>query len=150
MGIRGLSQIETPPLNRLPVQTYVSEKSWALIKQVIERELSRNGQVFYLHNRTENIYEIASTLQTLLPNARIGVGHGQMDKNDLEDVMTDFVEKKYDILVCTTIIETGIDIPNANTIIIENADKFGLAQLYQIKEVNVSHMLIFFIQKIVR
>lgn len=72
-------------------------------------------------------------MQTLLPNARIGVGHGQMDKNDLEDVMTDFVEKKYDILVCTTIIETGIDIPNANTIIIENADKFGLAQLYQIK-----------------
>ena len=133
MGIRGLSQIETPPLNRLPVQTYVSEKSWALIKQVIERELSRNGQVFYLHNRTENIYEIASTLQTLLPHARIGVGHGQMDKTELEDVMTDFVEKKYDILVCTTIIETGIDIPNANTIIIENADKFGLAQLYQIK-----------------
>ncbi len=128
MGIRGLSQIETPPLNRLSVQTYVSEKSWALIKQVIERELSRNGQVFYLHNRTENIYETASTLQTLLPNARIGVGHGQMDKNDLEDVMTDFVQKKYDILVCTTIIETGIDIPNANTIIIENADKFGLAQ----------------------
>ena len=135
MGIRGLSQIETPPLNRLPVQTYVSEKSWALIKQVIERELSRNGQVFYLHNRTENIYEIASTLQTLLPNARIGVGHGQMDKNDLEDVMTDFVEKKYDILVCTTIIETGIDIPNANTIIIENADKFGLAQLIRSKVV---------------
>ena len=133
MGIRGLSQIETPPLNRLPVQTYVSEKSWALIKQVIERELSRNGQVFYLHNRTENIYETASTLQTLLPNARIGVGHGQMDKTELEDVMTDFVDKKYDILVCTTIIETGIDIPNANTIIIENADKFGLAQLYQIK-----------------
>ena len=133
MGIRGLSQIETPPLNRLPVQTYVSEKSWPLIKQVIERELSRNGQVFYLHNRTENIYEIASTLQTLLPHARIGVGHGQMDKTELEDVMTDFVEKKYDILVCTTIIETGIDIPNANTIIIENADKFGLAQLYQIK-----------------
>ena len=133
MGIRGLSQIETLPLNRLPVQTYVSEKSWPLIKQVIERELSRNGQVFYLHNRTENIYEIASTLQTLLPHARIGVGHGQMDKTELEDVMTDFVEKKYDILVCTTIIETGIDIPNANTIIIENADKFGLAQLYQIK-----------------
>ena len=153
MGIRGLSQIETPPLNRLPVQTYVSEKSWALIKQVIERELSRNGQVFYLHNRTENIYEIASTLQTLLPHARIGVGHGQMDKTELEDVMTDFVEKKYDILVCTTIIETGIDIPNANTIIIENADKFGLAQLIRSKvvlvEVHVLRMLIFSIQKIV-
>ena len=133
MGIRGLSQIETPPLNRLPVQTYVSEKSWALIKQVIERELSRNGQVFYLHNRTDNIYEIATTLQTLLPNARIGIGHGRMDKTELEDVMEDFVEKKYDVLVCTTIIETGIDIPNANTIIIENADKFGLSQLYQIK-----------------
>ena len=133
MGIRGLSQIETPPLNRLPVQTYVSEYSPPLVKQVIERELARDGQVFYLHNRTENIYETASQIQSLVPDARIGVGHGQMNKEELEDVMQEFVDHQYDILVCTTIIETGIDIPNANTILVEDADHFGLAQLYQIK-----------------
>lgn len=133
MGIRGLSQIETPPLNRLPVQTYVVEKNHALIRQVIERELGRNGQVFYLYNRTENIEAVANAIQSLVPKARIGIGHGQMKKEALENVMNDFINKKYDILVCTTIIETGIDIPNANTIIVEDADHFGLAQLYQIK-----------------
>lgn len=133
MGIRGLSQIETPPLNRLPVQTYVMEKNEQLIKQVIERELGRHGQVFYLHNRTENIESVAHHLARIIPHARIGVGHGQMTKEQLEDVMQAFVNKEYDVLVCTTIIETGIDIPNANTIIIEDADRFGLSQLYQIK-----------------
>ncbi len=133
MGMRGLSQIETPPQNRLPVQTYVMEKSNQLIKQVIERELGRKGQVFYLHNRTENIVSVANHIQRMVPHAKVGVGHGQMKKEELEDVMQSFVDKEYDILVCTTIIETGIDIPNANTIIIEDADKFGLAQLYQIK-----------------
>lgn len=133
MGVRGLSQIETPPMNRLPVQTYVAEMNPPLVRQVIERELARGGQVFYLHNRTENIMETAAMIQNMLPNARIGIGHGQMKKEELEDVMNDFVEHHYDILVCTTIIETGIDIPNANTIIVEDADRFGLAQLYQIK-----------------
>lgn len=133
MGIRGLSQIDTPPLNRLPVQTYVVEKNGALIKQVIERELARSGQVFYLHNKTSDITSIANYISALVPQARIGIGHGQMNKEQLEDVMQSFVDKEYDILVCTTIIETGIDIPNANTILVEDADRFGLAQLYQIK-----------------
>lgn len=133
MGIRGLSQIETPPLNRLPVQTYVVEKNGALIKQVIERELARDGQVFYLHNKTSDISSIATYLSTLVPSARIAIGHGQMQKEQLEDVMQSFINKEYNVLVCTTIIETGIDIPNANTILVEDADRFGLAQLYQIK-----------------
>lgn len=133
MGIRGLSQIETPPLNRMPVQTYVMKKNDALIKQVIERELGRNGQVFYLYNRTETIEQVAKNVQQLVPQARVGVGHGRMNKDTLERVMQRFIDKEYDILVCTTIIETGIDIPNANTIIIEDADRFGLSQLYQIK-----------------
>lgn len=133
MGIRGLSQIETPPLNRLPVQTYVLEKSEQLIKQVIERELARNGQVFYLYNRTSNIESVANRIARMIPDARVAIGHGKMTKDQLENVMQSFVDKEYDILICTTIIETGIDIPNANTIIIEDADKFGLAQLYQIK-----------------
>lgn len=133
MGIRGLSQIETPPLNRMPVQTYVMEKNDALIKQVIERELGRNGQIFYLYNRTESIEQVAKNIQQLVPQARIGIGHGQMNKDTLERVMQRFIDKEYDILVCTTIIETGIDISNANTIIIEDADRFGLSQLYQIK-----------------
>lgn len=133
MGIRGLSQIETPPLNRMPVQTYVMEKSEQLVKQVIERELGRHGQVFYLYNKTANIESVANHIARMIPHARVGVGHGQMTKEQLEEVMQAFTDKQYDILVCTTIIETGIDIPNANTIIIEDADKFGLSQLYQIK-----------------
>ena len=133
MGIRGLSQIETPPLNRLPVQTYVMEKSEQLIKQVIERELGRKGQVFYLYNKTSNIESVANHIARMVPSARVGIGHGKMTRTQLEDVMQAFTDKEYDVLVCTTIIETGIDIPNANTIIIEDADKFGLSQLYQIK-----------------
>ena len=133
MGIRGLSQIETPPKNRLPVQTYVIEKNNVLIKQVIERELARDGQVFYLYNRTQEIENVAYNIASTIPNAKVAIGHGQMNKDDLEDVMLRFMNKEFNVLVCTTIIETGIDIPNANTIIVEDADKFGLAQLYQIR-----------------
>lgn len=133
MGIRGLSQIETPPKNRLPVQTYVIEKNNTLIKQVIERELSRDGQVFYLYNRTQEIENVAYNIASTIPNAKVAIGHGQMNKDDLEDVMMQFMNKEFNVLVCTTIIETGIDIPNANTIIVEDADRFGLAQLYQIR-----------------
>lgn len=133
MGIRGLSQIETPPKNRQPVQTYVIEKNNLLIKQIIERELARDGQVFYLYNRTSQISNVAYNIGLTVPEARVAIGHGQMDKNELEDVMMRFVNKEFNVLVCTTIIETGIDIPNANTIIVEDADKFGLSQLYQIK-----------------
>ena len=133
MGIRGLSTINTPPKNRFPVQTFVIEKSPTMLKQIIERELARDGQVFYLYNRTEDINRVASEIARTIPNAKVGVGHGKMDKNDLEDVMDSFIKKEFNILVCTTIIETGIDIPNANTMIVEDADYFGLSQLYQIK-----------------
>ncbi|MDD8048307.1 MAG: transcription-repair coupling factor [Thomasclavelia sp.] len=133
MGIRGLSQIETPPKDRLPVQTYVIEKNNVLLKQVIERELARGGQVFYLHNKTDQLVNIGYNIQRMVPDAKIAIAHGQMDKDDIEDVMQDFVEGKYNVLVCTTIIETGIDIPNANTMIVDQADHFGLSQLYQIR-----------------
>lgn len=133
MGIRGLSTINTPPKNRYPVQTYVVEKSAGLIKQAIERELARDGQVFYLYNKTEDINRVASELEMKIPGAKVAVGHGQMDKVTLENVMNSFIKKEFNVLVCTTIVETGIDIPNANTMIIEDADRFGLSQLYQIK-----------------
>ena len=133
MGIRGLSKIDTPPKNRLPVQTYVVEKNDTLIKQVIERELARDGQVFYLYNHTDRIANVAYKIASTVPNAKVAIGHGQMDKNELEDVMLRFMNKEFNVLICTTIIETGIDIPNANTMIVEDADKFGLAQLYQIR-----------------
>lgn len=133
IGIRSLSQLNTPPKNRMSVQTYVIEKNWSLMKEVIERELSRNGQVFYLFNNVQEIYLVAARLQKELKGANVGVAHGKMHREDIEDVMMKFTNKEYQILVCTTIIETGIDIPNANTILIENADRFGLSQLYQIK-----------------
>ncbi|WP_249029718.1 transcription-repair coupling factor [Tannockella kyphosi] len=133
MNIRGLSQIDTPPKDRMPVQTYVVEKNQTLIKQVIERELARQGQVFYLYNHTSEIQNVAYRLSLELPNARIAIGHGKMHKDELENVMLQFTNREYDILVCTTIIETGIDIPNANTIIVDQANHFGLSQLYQIK-----------------
>ncbi len=133
VGIRSLSQLNTPPVNRLSVQTYVIEKDYGLIKEVIERELSRNGQVFYVYNKVKNIYSVANKLAKDMKGVRFGVAHGQMSKEDLEDVMLQFTNKEYDVLICTTIIETGIDIPNANTILVEDADKFGLSQLYQIK-----------------
>ncbi len=133
VGIRQLSQLETPPMNRYSVQTYVVEKNDGLIQSAIEKELSRNGQVFYLYNNIEQIYNRVRKLQHLLPDARIGCVHGQMGKEDIEDIMLRFNEHDLDVLVCTTIVENGIDVPNANTILIEDAQNFGLAQIYQIK-----------------
>ena len=133
MGARDMSTIDTAPLNRLPVQTAVCPYNEELIARAIERELARNGQVFFLHNRVSTIHKMAETLQRLAPKARIVVGHGQMDKADLECVMRDFINGQADILLSTTIIESGIDIPNANTIIIDRADRFGLADLYQLR-----------------
>lgn len=133
MGARDLSVIETPPTDRLPIQTFVQPFDEELIRTSINRELERGGQVFYLHNRIQSIEKTAQMLQELCPRANIGIGHGQMDKTDLEKIMTRFVSGEYDILVCTTIIESGLDIPNCNTMIIEAADRFGLAQLYQLR-----------------
>ena len=133
VGIRSLSLIETPPMNRYPVQTYVVEENKQIIKDAIYKELSRNGQVFILYNRVQSIEEERSRIQSLVPEARIAIAHGQMTKNELENVIIDFTNHEYDVLVCTTIIETGIDIPNVNTLIIMDADRFGLSQLYQIR-----------------
>lgn len=133
IGIRSLSLLETPPLNRYSVQTYVVEKDKNLIKDAIQKELSRNGQVFYLHNNIEQIYNIARTIQNLIPEARVGIVHGKLGKEEIEDIMQRFTDKELDILVCTTIVENGIDIPNVNTILVDNAQDFGLAQIYQIK-----------------
>lgn len=132
-GIKDMSVINTPPKNRLPVKTFVGEFNETAVKNAIIHELDRDGQVFYLYNRVETIEEFRLQLQTLVPNARIGIGHAQLDEHVLEQVMVDFAEKAYDILLCSTIIESGLDIPNANTIIIHDADKFGLAQLYQLR-----------------
>lgn len=133
VGIRSLSQLETPPLNRMPVQTYVIEKDFKIVKEIIQRELARDGQVFYLYNNVNEIYNVATKLHEELPDVSIGVAHGKMHRDEIEDVMLQFTDNHYQVLVCTTIIETGIDIPNANTIIIDEADHFGLSQLYQIK-----------------
>ena len=133
IGIRQLSQLETPPDNRYNVQTYVVEKNRSLVVDAIEKELSRDGQVFYLYNNIEKIYNVARTLQSEIKDAKIGIVHGKMNRDDIEDVMMRFTNKELNILVCTTIIENGIDIPNANTILIDNAQDFGLAQIYQIK-----------------
>lgn len=133
MGARDLSVIETAPRERLPIQTVVRTYDTALVRDAIRHELARGGQVFYLHNRVDTIYQVAELLKNLVPEAKIAVGHGQMDERELECVMTDFVAGAFDVLVCTTIIETGLDIPNCNTIIIEGADRFGLSQLYQLR-----------------
>ena len=132
-GIRDLSVIETPPEDRLPIQTRVAEASAGLVRDAILRELDRGGQVFYVHNRVETIEAQAEQLRRLLPGARIVVGHGQMGEGALEKVMLTFADGNADILVCTTIIESGLDIPNANTIVIDRADTLGLAQLYQLR-----------------
>ncbi|MEY8602041.1 transcription-repair coupling factor [Staphylococcus shinii] len=133
LGVRDLSVIETPPENRFPVQTYVLEQNTNFIKEALERELSRDGQVFYLYNKVQSIYEKREQLQMLMPDANIGVAHGQMNERDLEETMLSFINHEYDIIVTTTIIETGVDVPNANTLIIEDADRFGLSQLYQLR-----------------
>ncbi len=133
IGIRGLSTLDTPPQNRYPVQTYVVHKSDNLIEEVIMRELERNGQVFYLFNNVDFIHSVARKIENRIPYARVGVAHGQMNRDEIEDVMYRFYSNEINVLICTTIIETGLDIPNANTIIIDNAQNFGLSQLYQIK-----------------
>lgn len=132
-GIKDMSVINTPPKNRLPIKTYVGQWNENMVKNAIIHELDREGQVFYLYNRVESIEEFKFHLQKLVPNARIAVGHGQMDEKQLEEVIVDFANNEYDILLATTIIENGIDIPNANTMIIHDADRFGLAQLYQLR-----------------
>ncbi len=132
-GIRDMSILEDPPTDRHPVQTYVIEHDDGIIAQAIEREMRRGGQVYYLYNRVDGIEKKAAKLKELLPDARIGIGHGKMGEDELSEVWRQLLEGEIDILVCTTIIETGVDVPNANTLIIENADKLGLAQLHQIR-----------------
>ncbi len=132
-GIRDMSIVGTPPEERLAVKTYVGTYDPALVRQVILRELERNGQVFFVHNRVQTIALAARRLEELVPEARIAIAHGQMPEEQLEKVMTDFISGKYDILVTTTIIQLGLDMPNVNTLIVDQADKFGLAQLYQLR-----------------
>ncbi len=132
-GIRSLSLIETPPVNRYPVQTYVLAENNQIIKDAIYKELSRKGQVFILYNNIDNMELKKQELERLVPDAKIIYAHGKMDKTTIENVMLKFINKEFDILLCTTIIETGIDIPNVNTLIIMDADHFGLSQLYQIR-----------------
>lgn len=132
-GIKDMSLINTPPKNRLPIKTFVGEFNETSLKNAITHELDRDGQIFYLYNRVESIEEFKLQLQKLVPSARIVVGHAQLNEHALEKVMVDFANKEFDILLCTTIIESGLDIPNANTIIIHDADRFGLAQLYQLR-----------------
>ena len=133
LGIRDLSIIETPPENRFPVQTYVLEKNPLFIKEAIEREMARGGQVFLLYNRIENIEKVAQEISGLVEDVSIGIAHGRMNESELEDVMLGFLEGEYDVLVSTTIIETGVDIPNVNTLIVYDADRMGLSQLYQLR-----------------
>jgi transcription-repair coupling factor (superfamily II helicase) len=132
-GARDLSVIETPPTNRHPIQTIVRTYDEKVVIDAVRHEIRRGGQVFYLHNRVQTIDLVAARLRQIMPDLRIGIGHGQMDAHELEQVMTDFVAGGYHMLVCTTIIESGLDIPNCNTIIIEGADRFGLSQLYQLR-----------------
>lgn len=132
-GIRSLALIETPPKERFPIQTYVLEESRLIIKDAIYKELSRDGQVFILYNSVERILDKVNEISNLVPEAKIGYAHGQMSKTELENVMNDFIHGKFNVLICTTIIETGIDIPNVNTLIILDASRYGLSQLYQIR-----------------
>jgi len=133
VGVKDMSTIETPPLNRLPVETVVSAYDERIIRAAIDRELERQGQVFFLHNRVASIERVRDRIVHLCPQARVEIGHGQMDADELEAVMARFIAGKTDVLVCTTIIESGLDIPNANTIVIDRADQFGLADLYQLR-----------------
>ena len=133
LGIRDMSVIYEPPQNRRPVQTYVLEYDREVIKEAITKELERNGQVFYLYNKVEDIEKKALEIDELVPEAKVEYAHGKMSGKQLEEIMERFINKEVNVLVCTTILESGIDIPNANTIIVENADRLGLAQLYQIR-----------------
>ena len=133
LGVRAMSKIDTAPQERMPVQTYVAPFDNDVVKELIERELGRNGQVFYLRNNISTIYQCANKLAKMLPDARIAVGHGKMSREEIEDVMYRFYNGEIDVLVCTSIIENGIDVPNANMIIVEDSERYGLSQLYQIK-----------------
>jgi len=133
LGVRDLSVIETPPENRYPIQTYVMENNPGAIREAIEREMARGGQVFYLYNRIDTIERKVEEIQALVPDARVAYAHGQMTEVQLENTLYDFIERQYDVLVTTTIIETGVDIPNANTLFVENADYMGLSTLYQLR-----------------
>ncbi len=133
LGLRDLSVIETPPKDRLSIQTVVAHFEPGLIKAAIEQELGRGGQVYFLHNRVDSIWARAAQIQELAPAARIGVGHGQMGEAELERVMLGFMRREFDVLVCTTIVENGLDIPLANTMVIENAERYGLSELYQLR-----------------
>lgn len=133
VGVRDTSLLETPPEERFPVQTYVLEEDPVLIREAVRRELNRGGQVYFVHNRVVDLDRLAGWLQNLVPEARIGVAHGQMKEDELEQVMLEFMEGSYDVLVCTTIVETGLDISNVNTLIVKDADHFGLSQLYQLR-----------------
>jgi transcription-repair coupling factor (superfamily II helicase) len=132
-GIRDLSVLATAPEERLPVRTFVTGDDDHLAREVMMRELDRGGQVFYVHNRVHGIQAAAERVRRLAPEARVAVAHGQLPERDLAQVMLDFIQRRYDILVCTTIIESGLDIPTANTILVQNADRFGLADLYQLR-----------------
>lgn len=133
VGARDLSVIETPPANRYPIQTYVMEADWTVVRDAIEKEIARDGQVFYLHNRVMDLDRVVSQIEDIVPSARVAAIHGQMSETQLESILYDFLNGEYDVLVTTTIIETGVDIPNANTLIVENADHMGLSQLYQLR-----------------
>ena len=133
LGVRQLSQINTPPSERIPIQTYVTPFNWNVVKELIERELGRGGQVFFLHNEVVDIYQVAGKLQKMIPLANVGVVHGQMQKDDIEEIMDKFYNGDINVLVCTSIVENGIDVPNANMIIVQNSERYGLSQLYQIK-----------------
>ncbi|MGG1514636.1 transcription-repair coupling factor [Paenibacillus oryzisoli] len=133
LGVRDLSVIETPPENRFPVQTYVVEYGPSLVREAIERELAREGQVYYLYNRVQGITQMADQISMMIPDARVTVAHGQMGEQELEKTILDFLDGEYDVLVSTSIIETGVDIPNVNTLIVHDADKMGLSQLYQLR-----------------
>ena len=132
-GIRDISTIETPPEERLPIKTYLAERSDDLVREAVQRELDRGGQVFFLHNRVKSIHLAAGALRDLVPEARILIGHGQMPEDELAEIMERFADGEGDVLVCTTIIESGLDIPNVNTLVVDHADRFGLAQLYQLR-----------------
>jgi transcription-repair coupling factor (superfamily II helicase) len=132
-GIRDLSVINTPPRDRTPIRTFVTPTGDRIIREAILREMNRGGQVYFVHNRVQSIYQTLRHLQQLVPEAKFGVGHGQMDEHELEKVMLSFVENEFDVLICTTIIESGVDIPNVNTVIIDHAHQFGLTQLYQLR-----------------
>ena len=133
VGIRDMSVLEEPPMDRMPIQTYVLEYNEEMVREAINRELARGGQVYYVYNRVNGIAEVASAISRLVPDAQVAFAHGQMNERELEKIMYGFINGEIDVLVSTTIIETGLDISNVNTMIIHDADKLGLSQLYQLR-----------------